>query len=162
MRYGMFAFVASVLIGEVFFTPINAQAANACPLNGAVTINFDSIPSSPSCVDATNYLSSVGVTFTPITPGTTPIICAPPPGGSIPTSSPNWFNVAAASGQSLQPLSYSLQFCTEVSSITFSRVALPGSTLPKLDCKRIKRPRTGSIKHRRGATVLSFRKTVHA
>lgn len=93
-----------------------------------LTLNFDSV-SVPSlqCVNATSYLNSFGITFTPITFGSVPQICNNTPSGpgfaaAIPTSPPNVFYVIPPVTNT--PVSYALNFAVPLESITFTRTGI--------------------------------------
>jgi hypothetical protein len=91
---------------------------------GTVTLSFDEVSAPPGCVDATEYLSGFGITFEPITPGAAPAICDQtfPDSATTPSSPPNIF--AAGLPVTNTAVSYRLNFCTPLSSISFTRCAI--------------------------------------
>jgi hypothetical protein len=98
----------------------------ALPIEASV-INFDSVVvPGGTCVDATAYLGTFGVSFTTANPGATPAICSGST-TSIPVSGANFFGVSPAPGQNNLPLSYTLYFVDPLDSISFWRV---GQTIP--------------------------------
>jgi hypothetical protein len=109
----------------VFIATAPPAVGQTCPPTG-VSLTFDSV-SVPSgqCADATSYLAGNGITFTPVTPGAAPVICnAGPDSAAIPVSKPNYFAVNAAPGQGNQPLTYTFNFCTPLSTVSFWRTGI--------------------------------------
>jgi hypothetical protein len=102
-----------------------AAAALLCPMlpgsARADTIHFDSIDTSlsPFYVDisTTNYLEQYGITLANVTAGTVDVFCPSCQGGTIvPSSSPN---VLTQFGTSAGGESYTLDFSTPLSALTF-------------------------------------------
>ena len=127
-RHSAFDLTLSSIL--VVVCPHIAFGQNTCPLAGTVTVNFDSVAVAPdSFIDATSYLNSYGITFTPLTPSTPPIIWNGVPSGpglsaAIPSSPPNVFFTAAPIGAAA--VSYRLDFCASLSSVSFTRTGIIG------------------------------------
>jgi hypothetical protein len=91
--------------------------------SNALSMNFDSINAQSGAVDATAYLASFGVTLT----GNNPVYVIDDRwfygGGSVAASSPHNFLLQQVGG-SPNGVSYTLNFSTALTSLSFTRIAI--------------------------------------
>jgi hypothetical protein len=90
---------------------------------GATILNFDSVAlSAGACTDASAYLASFGITFAPVTPGATSIICNAVGSAVTPSSGSNIFYVVPPVTN--QNVSYDLLFGTPLVGLSFTRTTV--------------------------------------
>ena len=116
--------VAAVLITIVMFKAPTATAQSTCALrNSIVNMNFDAVPLvAANSTSAVPYLNSYGVSFTAITPSSQAVIYNVTGQTSTASSPPNAFFVTPTPTPG--PVSYRLDFCAPLKSISFTRAAV--------------------------------------
>ena len=114
----------AALVGVLVVTQPGVASA------GSVVLNFDSVSLAPgTCANASGYLSGYGVTFSPVSAGTSSVICNSVATSATAVSGVNVFYALPAVANN--DLSYDLLFSTPLTELSFTRAAVdPGNSLP--------------------------------